>query len=116
MTLWRRFWRWPRCRCSGFRSRRAWLRRSRSRTRAEGRRPPPPAEEQANRSRRFARDGVPFAIRRGFRENPPMHVTAKADYAIRAVVELSGSSQESPRKVDDLAQAQKIPVSFLENI
>jgi len=45
-----------------------------------------------------------------------MHVTAKADYAVRAVVELAGSSQDSPRKVDDLAQAQSIPVSFLENI
>jgi Rrf2 family protein len=45
-----------------------------------------------------------------------MHVTAKADYAVRAVVELAGSSQKSPRKVDQVAQAQKIPVSFLENI
>ena len=45
-----------------------------------------------------------------------MHVTAKADYAVRAVVELASSSQESPRKVDDVAQAQGIPVSFLENI
>jgi Rrf2 family protein len=45
-----------------------------------------------------------------------MHVTAKADYAVRAVIELASSSQESPRKVDDVAQAQKIPVSFLENI
>jgi Rrf2 family protein len=45
-----------------------------------------------------------------------MHVTAKADYAVRAVVELAGSSQEAPRKVDDVAQAQSIPVSFLENI
>ena len=45
-----------------------------------------------------------------------MHVTAKADYAIRAVVELADSSQESPRKVDDVARAQNIPVSFLENI
>ncbi len=45
-----------------------------------------------------------------------MHVTAKADYAVRAVVELAGSSQESPRKVDQVAQAQSIPVSFLENI
>jgi Rrf2 family protein len=45
-----------------------------------------------------------------------MHVTAKADYAVRAVVELAGSSQESPRKVDDVAKAQAIPVSFLENI
>ena len=45
-----------------------------------------------------------------------MHVTAKADYAVRAVVELAHSSQESPRKVDEVAQAQHIPVSFLENI
>jgi Rrf2 family protein len=45
-----------------------------------------------------------------------MHVTAKADYAVRAVVELAGSSQASPRKVDEVAQAQSIPVSFLENI
>jgi Rrf2 family protein len=45
-----------------------------------------------------------------------MHVTAKADYAVRAVVELADSSQSSPRKVEDIAQAQGIPVSFLENI
>ncbi len=45
-----------------------------------------------------------------------MHVTAKADYAVRAVVELADSSQDAPRKVDDVAQAQHIPVSFLENI
>jgi DNA-binding IscR family transcriptional regulator len=29
-----------------------------------------------------------------------MHVTAKADYAVRAVVELSGSSQDAPRAVE----------------
>ncbi|HTR89708.1 MAG TPA: Rrf2 family transcriptional regulator, partial [Solirubrobacteraceae bacterium] len=46
-----------------------------------------------------------------------MHVTAKADYAVRAVIELAASSTpESRRKVDELAQAQAIPVSFLENI
>jgi Rrf2 family protein len=45
-----------------------------------------------------------------------VHVTAKADYAVRAVVELADSSQDSPRKVDAIAQAQGIPVSFLENI
>ncbi len=45
-----------------------------------------------------------------------MHVTAKADYAVRAVVELADSSQDTPRKVDEVAQAQRIPVSFLENI
>jgi len=45
-----------------------------------------------------------------------MHVTAKAEYAVRAVVELAGSKPDSPRKVDEVAQAQGIPVSFLENI
>jgi Rrf2 family protein len=45
-----------------------------------------------------------------------MHVTAKADYAVRAVVELVEAEQDSPRKVDSLAKAQAIPVSFLENI
>jgi Rrf2 family protein len=45
-----------------------------------------------------------------------MHLTAKADYAVRAVVELADSSQDSPRKVDAVAKAQGIPVSFLENI
>src|SRR5438270_11302025 len=45
-----------------------------------------------------------------------MHVTAKADYAVRAIVELADSKQGSPRKVDDVARAQEIPVSFLENI
>ena len=45
-----------------------------------------------------------------------MHVTAKADYAVRAVVELADSDRGAPRKVDELAQAQSIPVSFLENI
>src|SRR5580692_6628237 len=45
-----------------------------------------------------------------------MRVTAKADYAVRAVVELASSSSESPRKVDEVSQAQSIPLSFLENI
>jgi Rrf2 family protein len=45
-----------------------------------------------------------------------MRVTAKADYAVRAAVELAASSREAPRKVDEVAQAQGIPVSFLENI
>jgi Rrf2 family protein len=45
-----------------------------------------------------------------------MHVTAKADYAVRAIVELASSSADAPRKVDDVAKSQGIPVSFLENI
>jgi Rrf2 family protein len=49
-------------------------------------------------------------------ENQRMHLTAKADYAVRAVVELAVSSPDSPRRVDSVARAQGIPVSFLENI
>lgn len=45
-----------------------------------------------------------------------MRVTAKADYAVRAVVELAAGDWESPRKVEDVARAQGIPLSFLENI
>ncbi len=45
-----------------------------------------------------------------------MHVTAKADYAVRAVVELAAAGPDRPRKVDDVARAQSIPLSFLENI
>jgi Rrf2 family protein len=45
-----------------------------------------------------------------------MRVTAKADYAVRAAVELAASDSDTPRKVDEIAQAQGIPLSFLENI
>jgi Rrf2 family protein len=45
-----------------------------------------------------------------------MRVTAKADYAVRAAVELAAGSSDAPRKVDDVAKAQSIPLSFLENI
>ncbi|HEV2997711.1 MAG TPA: Rrf2 family transcriptional regulator [Solirubrobacteraceae bacterium] len=43
-------------------------------------------------------------------------MTAKADYAVRAVVELAAGGQGAPRKVDEVARAQGIPLSFLENI
>jgi Rrf2 family protein len=45
-----------------------------------------------------------------------MYVNAKADYAVRAAVELAGSSRESPRKLDEIAAAQAIPVSYLVTI
>jgi Rrf2 family protein len=50
------------------------------------------------------------------RDNLPMRVTAKADYAVRAAVELTAASEQSPRKADSIAAAQDIPLSFLENI
>ena len=45
-----------------------------------------------------------------------MRVTARADYAVRAVVELVGAGAGAPRKAESLAVAQGIPLSFLENI
>lgn len=44
-----------------------------------------------------------------------MRVSAKADYAIRAAVELAAAG-EGPVKGDAIAQAQGIPPNFLENI
>jgi Rrf2 family protein len=45
-----------------------------------------------------------------------MHVNAKIDYALRAVVELAGSSRQSPRKLHEVAEAQAIPLPFLAGI
>jgi Rrf2 family protein len=47
-----------------------------------------------------------------------MRVSAKADYAVRAMVELaaSGGSEEQPAKGELLSAAQAIPPRFLENI
>jgi Rrf2 family protein len=45
-----------------------------------------------------------------------MRVTAKADYAVRACLELAGASEQAPRKAEVVATAQGIPLSFLENI
>jgi Rrf2 family protein len=45
-----------------------------------------------------------------------MRITAKADYAVRATVELVPASEGAPRKADSVAEAQSIPPSFLENI
>jgi Rrf2 family protein len=44
-----------------------------------------------------------------------MRVSAKADYAIRAAVELAAAG-EGPLKGDRIAEAQEIPSNFLENI
>ena len=44
-----------------------------------------------------------------------MRVSAKADYAVRAVVELA-VSDGGPVKGERIAQAQDIPLKFLENI
>jgi Rrf2 family protein len=44
-----------------------------------------------------------------------VRVSAKADYALRAVIELA-AADEGPVKGERIAQAQEIPLKFLENI
>ena len=44
-----------------------------------------------------------------------MRVSAKADYAVRAAAELAAASDE-PVKGERLAEAQDIPLQFLEHI
>ena len=45
-----------------------------------------------------------------------MRVSAKADYAVRAAVELATQPAEVPVKADQIAVSQDIPLRFLENI
>ncbi|WP_374889839.1 RrF2 family transcriptional regulator [Ensifer soli] len=44
-----------------------------------------------------------------------MHISAKSDYAVRAMIELAASSGE-PQKCEAIARAQAIPLNFLVNI
>ncbi len=47
-----------------------------------------------------------------------MRVSAKADYAVRATIELAANANDSnsPMKGERIADAQGIPLKFLENI
>jgi Rrf2 family protein len=45
-----------------------------------------------------------------------MRISAKADYAVRAVAELAAAEGEKPVKAERVATAQGIPLNFLENI
>jgi Rrf2 family protein len=45
-----------------------------------------------------------------------VRISAKADYAVRAAIELAGADRMSPLKGDRIATAQEIPMKFLENI
>lgn len=45
-----------------------------------------------------------------------MRISAKAEYAVRAAVELASVDDEKPVKAERLATAQEIPLNFLENI
>jgi Rrf2 family protein len=45
-----------------------------------------------------------------------MRISAKADYAVRAVAELASAEGDRPIKAERVASAQGIPLNFLENI
>jgi Rrf2 family protein len=45
-----------------------------------------------------------------------MRISAKADYAVRAAVELAATSDAKPVKAERIATAQGVPLNFLENI
>jgi Rrf2 family protein len=45
-----------------------------------------------------------------------VRVSAKADYALRACIELAAAEGEGHVKGERIAQAQEIPLKFLENI
>jgi Rrf2 family protein len=45
-----------------------------------------------------------------------VRISAKADYALRACVELASAEGTGPVKGERIAQSQEIPLKFLENI
>jgi Rrf2 family protein len=45
-----------------------------------------------------------------------VRISAKADYAVRAAVQLAAAPDERPVKAEQIATAQGIPLNFLENI
>jgi Rrf2 family protein len=45
-----------------------------------------------------------------------VRISAKVDYAVRAAVELAAAEDEEPIKGEVIAEAQGIPLKFLENI
>jgi len=45
-----------------------------------------------------------------------VRVSAKVDYALRASIELAAAGSDGPVKGERIAQAQEIPLKFLENI
>ncbi len=59
---------------------------------------------------------------RAVRETGPVDISARSDYAVRAMLALAagqdgpGAQEDTPVSVDRLAQAQDLPVKFLEAI
>jgi Rrf2 family protein len=50
------------------------------------------------------------------REGTDVRISAKADYAVRAAVELAAAPDPKPIKAERIATNQGIPLNFLENI
>jgi Rrf2 family protein len=48
-------------------------------------------------------------------DNPHVRLSARVDYALRAAAELA-AAQAGPMTADELAEAQRMPVKFLETI
>ena len=45
-----------------------------------------------------------------------MYISAKSDYALRALVTLAAGGEAGPVKAEQLARSQDLPVKYLENI
>ena len=45
-----------------------------------------------------------------------MRISGKADYAVRAMVELASHGSDEPLKASEISKAQQIPMRFLEHI
>ncbi len=53
---------------------------------------------------------------RAVRDNDRMRISARADYAVRAALQLASSGDDGPLKAEAIADAQDIPHKFLESI
>jgi Rrf2 family protein len=60
--------------------------------------------------------GAPAALVDLDCDNRRVRISAKADYAVRAALELASSPNGEPVKGERLAQSQDIPLQFLEHI
>ena len=61
----------------------------------------------------------PAATWAGSRHNAGVHVSAKADYGMRALLELTAAYREDPARLvkgEAISRAQQIPLKFLEGI
>ena len=57
-----------------------------------------------------------IGYRRSVVKGKPVRISAKADYAVRAMAELAASPPGQPVKAEALAASQDIPRNFLDNI